>query len=79
MKLLKIRKDKARELYNQEKSIIIVGDKVSSQHFFTGWALASEISIQKEHGRDFDKLINSFEFYLEPELGRRMAYYIRVG
>lgn len=74
----KIRKDKARKLYNEGKEIVIVGDNVNRYHFFSGLYLARRIQKDSEKisNRLFDDVINSFEFYLERELGRRAAYYI---
>jgi hypothetical protein len=44
------------------------------RRIFGGWQLASRVS-KEESQTKFDALVNSFEFYLEPELGRRAAFF----
>lgn len=52
----------------------LVGNKVNSFHFFGGWYLAARI--EKDTLADFECSYNSFNFYLEPELGNRVAIYV---
>ena len=52
----------------------VVGNKVNSFHFFGGWHLAS--SFEAATLEEFMNHKNSFEFYLESELGNRAAIYI---
>lgn len=86
MKLKKINKTQAKKLWDQGKPIIFVGNKVNSYHFFGGWHLAFETSKTEcllksgyEPECEFQSRVNNFEYYLEPELGSRAAFYIRVG
>lgn len=79
-KYKRINKTVARKLYNEGKTIIIVGDNVNDYHFFDGWHLASQMNKgDVEYSpsvSEFDARVNNFEFYLEPELGRRAAFFI---
>lgn len=52
-----------------------VGNKVSSNHFFKGWCLACACDDESSWENMFTR-INSFLFYLEPELGNNVAIYI---
>jgi len=53
----------------------IVGNNVSPFHFFGGWHLACRLDgLNRE---DFDRSINSFLFYLDPELGTRAVIFVR--
>ena len=52
----------------------IVGNKVSRFHFFEGWHLACQL--EKKTHEEMIQSVNSFEFYLEPELGNRVAIYV---
>jgi len=83
IKLKKINKIKAKQLRDQGIPIIFVGNKVNSYHFFGGWGLASEKSkpIEPEAypgETSFETILNRAQFYLEPELGSRIAFYVRV-
>lgn len=53
----------------------IVGNKVNSFHFFGGWTLA--YSIECKTMEEFERSLNSFLFYLDPELGDRAAIYLK--
>ncbi len=54
----------------------LVGNKVNSFHFFGGWYLACRVT--SDNLDEFNKSFNSFNFYLEPELGNRPAIYLKV-
>ncbi len=77
----KINKVQARKLYDSNETVLVVGDNVNSFHFENGWHLTyivTKTDIDKrEDGWTFDKLVRNFEWYLDRELGRRAAYYVR--
>lgn len=73
-KYKRIDKREARKRFNRGEVIIVVGDNVNDYHFFSGWHLAQRIE-KTEDRNDFDSWINNFEFYLEPELGKRAAFF----
>jgi hypothetical protein len=77
MELKKINKIQAKKLYNQGYKIILVGNRVSPHHFFSGWKLAFETKTDQVLDQSFESLCNNFYFYLEPELGSGIAFYIR--
>jgi len=65
----------------------LVGSNVNQSHFHTGWFLAThpqsvEGILKERDGMDTDiphaikNLYNSFNFYLESELGRYPMYYV---
>lgn len=70
----KINKPTARKLYNAGHEIIVIPCKCKpGGAWLTGAALSRDNT-----GREFDSLINEFEFYnCIPELGRRSAFYIK--
>lgn len=72
----RITKTAARKLFNEGKEVIIVGNNVNDFHFFSGWNLAHTFKKDEDH-QDFDSYVNSFEFYLEPELGKYAAFFIK--
>ncbi len=80
MKLIKIRKDKARKLFAENKRLIIVGDNVNEFNILGGWHCGCEIDPQGYASPEwtFDNMVANFEFYLERELGRRAAYYVEA-
>lgn len=53
----------------------LVGNNVNSFHFFGGWHLAFRIEVQSR--AEFDRSLNAFLFYLEPELGNRAAIFLK--
>ena len=53
-----------------------VGNKVAPFHFFKGWCCAVKIVALCE--AEFNRHYNSFNFYLEPELGNRIAIYVKL-
>lgn len=53
----------------------IVGNKVAAFHFFGGWHLACRITCATL--ADFMTHLNSFHFYLDPELGTNAAIYLK--
>lgn len=77
----KITEKSARLLWEMDIPFIMVGNKVSPYHFFSGWKLAYEVEPDrlKAEGVDitFNKILNNFAFYLEPELGTRVAFFMR--
>ncbi len=52
----------------------LVGNKVNSFHWFGGWRLAHEVKCDTLE--TFEEHKNACEFYLEPELGSRIAIYV---
>jgi hypothetical protein len=75
--LVKINKTKAKKLYEMGIPIILVGNKVHPFHFFGGWHLAYETKPNQYLEESFEALHNEFYFYLDPELGNRVAFYVR--
>jgi hypothetical protein len=67
-----INKTQAKKLY-QLTQVWMVGSNVNSYHFLDGWGLAYGI----DKTTDFDEQLNSFLFYLEPELGRYARFFIK--
>ncbi len=59
----------------QGVSGFMVGSNVTSFHFFGGWHLAH--TFEETSLADFETRLNAFAFYLEPELGRNVALFIR--
>lgn len=77
--LVKITRDSALHLWMKGAPIVMVGSKVGPSHFFGGWRLAHEMPtrerVEAERPWDtadkgFTVLVNSFNSYLEPELGK---------
>jgi hypothetical protein len=67
-------------LFNSDEGYLftgfIVGNKVHAYHFFGGWCLAHACN-----GLDKGKMditINSFLFYLDPELGNNVSIYLKA-
>ena len=52
----------------------IVGNKVSSWHFFNGWCLAYRIEEKTES--EMDEIIDGFLWYLDLELGNNVAIFL---
>ena len=52
----------------------IVGNKVSRFHFFAGWHLAC--GLENKNQIEMAETLNSFEYYLDAELGNRAAIYV---
>ena len=69
--MIRINKVKARKCYNEGKSFTIVACKMRPKFgiiFRPTW---------KEQFRDFDAMVNNFEYYnCNNETGRYAAYYI---
>lgn len=83
------RKDVAQRaiLANPNRRFFIVGNKTNPSHFHSGWQLATHVDTVSEFSKRhlvecdqsyLDKQYNSFNFYLEPELGDRPIYYLEV-
>lgn len=76
----RVNKKVARNLYNQGISILMVGCNVNSHHFESGWNLGIFIAasdFDNEGVDKFDSRVNNFKFYLESELGRYPAFYLK--
>lgn len=52
----------------------LVGNNVNSFHFFGGWHLA--YTLEAANLEEFTKQLNSFHFYLDPELGNQAAIFL---
>lgn len=74
---LKVNRTQIEKLLNAGQTVrgFMVGNKVNSFHFFGGWCLAC--SFTHDNVKDFTVTLNSFNFYLDPELGTQAAFYIR--
>jgi hypothetical protein len=77
--LAKVTRESARHLYASGVPVVLVGNKVGAHAFFKGWHLAHEV--HPKHNREgspqeFDVIANSFNAYLEPQLGSQPAYFI---
>ena len=53
----------------------IVGNKVAPFHYFGGWHLACTLDGKSKE--EMQSAINSFCFYLDPELGNNAAIFVR--
>lgn len=56
----------------------MAGDNTNSYHINNGWHcgyLVKDVPTLEE----LNKLENNFKFYLEPELGRRVVYWVEIG
>lgn len=70
----RIRKDKARKLYNDGIAITIVPCKVSP---YSMWYSGVRMVNHPDAPREFDSYINEFEYYnCNNETGRYTAFYI---
>jgi len=75
--LIKIDRPSAKLLYNAGVPLVMVGSNVNSFHFFGGWGLAHHVNTAKaSQEKSFDSYANSFGFYLEPELGRGVSFFV---
>ncbi len=72
--LVKIDRGSAKRLFGAGVPIVMVGSNVNAHHFFGGWHLAYRAD--PGHDRSFDVIANAFSFHLEPELGRRPAFFV---
>jgi hypothetical protein len=75
--LTKVTRNSAKSLWDAGVPVCMVGNKVNSHHFFGGWHLMHCADPTGREPGDFDRLANSFNFYLEPELGNRVAFFVR--
>jgi len=73
-KYSRVDKRKARGLYNKGLSMIICADNINPAGIMGG------IEIDNISGRDFDLLVNEFEFYncVSCETGYHTAFYMEV-
>lgn len=71
--MIKIDKRTARKMYNSGHSIILVPCKCN-----VGNNIAySRINLIESHGKDFDILVNTFEYFnCNSELGHYSHYYV---
>lgn len=73
----------AQALYEGGYSITLCGNNVNMYHVFHNWCLGCTIDKQTTEERTaleytWQDHINSFMFYLEPELGRYIVFYVKV-
>lgn len=73
--LLKIRKTKARKLFNEGQVIYLLPCKMRVDNV---WQKPHEV-VKSEENNDFDKVVNSFEYYncQYNETGKYTAFYIK--
>ena len=72
--MVKIRKNKARKLFNEGCELIIIPCNCSPNGV---WLTGFRICKTNLENSDFDRLINEFEYYnCNSELGRYTHYYI---
>ena len=76
--LIKIAESSARNLFDLGIPLTVVGNNVNDFHFFGGWHLAYPLDSQRynEDGVSFDRFLNQYLAYLEPELGRSAAFFV---
>jgi hypothetical protein len=84
--LVKITEKSALYLWERGVPIIVVGSNVNSYHFFKGWNLAYEMPSFEEIDRryegkkdpayEFDVVTGRILSSLQPELGRRLAFFV---
>lgn len=77
--LIKIDRASAKRLYDAGLPITMAGDKVGAHAFFGHWSLAHTVhpaSDWDKYRGQFDVLANSFNSYLDAELGRRPAFFV---
>ena len=67
----------AQQLYDREVPVTLCGNNVTSFHVFGGWCLGRTVQKNQMEGRQFENIVNGFLFYLEPELGRYVVFYVR--
>jgi len=79
--LVKIDRPSAKRLWAKGTPIVIVGSNVGPFHFFGGWHLAHTVdpSDPRYEGTTFDVYANQFGSYLEPELGRHPAFFVKAS
>lgn len=77
--LRKIRKDRARKLFNEGRAIKIIPCRANPASIWMGFIeIQKDLPFAKEHeGNTFDKIVNAFEYYnCNPEMGRYAHFYI---
>lgn len=74
---IKVSKSQVKKLFDAGKVFngFLVGNKVNSFHFFNGWHLACQVKATNLN--EFNQTFNSFNFYLEPELGSGVSIYLK--
>lgn len=76
--LIKVTKPSAKQLWDFDIPIVLIGNNVNAHHFFDGWSLAYRVEPSKLKGEDwtFDRLVGDFNFYMDRELGRAVAFFV---
>ena len=76
---IRINRAQLKKLFSQEGFLFsgfLVGNKVNSFHFFKGWSLAC--ALEGKNKEEMESALNSFCFYLEPELGSAAAIFLKM-
>lgn len=73
---IRVNISRARALFNAGHVITMYPSNVNDGHIFQGWNLGCDI-VKSEDTPDFDALLNSFSFHMEPELGRYVKFLAR--
>jgi len=77
---------KALELYNRGYPITVCGNNVNHMHVFDGWRLGYTFSNNHLNRatwealndiNDFETRLANYQFYLEPELGTYVVFYVK--
>lgn len=69
-----VRRPDAKALFDAGQEVVVAGNNVNSYHVFNGWVL----SFVLRAGQPFETQIDSFMFYLEPELGKYPVFYVKA-
>jgi len=80
--LVKITGRSAALLWEMNMPFVMAGSRVAPYHFFAGpYPLAHEVDPADAKAKSdyvtFKSLVNNFVFYLEPELGPNVAFFMR--
>ena len=74
MAKVRVNKQKAKRLYHQGVELTLLPCNVPLNNL---WIAGHTFNIQQMEHREFDKIVNSFEFYnCSRELGRYTAFYV---
>jgi len=71
MKIKYLTEKQAKDLY-KNKTVYMVGNKVNQPNYFGFWRLACFLN----KNEDFERQVNSFYYYLDPELGNKVRFFI---
>jgi len=77
LKMTKVTRGSAKALWDEGTPVCMVGNKVNSHHFFSGWHLAYCADPSGYQPGDFDRLANSFGAHLDRELGNQVAFFVK--